>query len=335
MTRSARSVVVVTGGTAGVGRATVREFAQAGYDVAVLARGQAGLDGTAEDVRRAGGRCLPISVDVADEAAVDAATDRVEAELGEIAVWVNVAFAGSLAFFWDTSPAEYRRMTDVTYYGQVNGTRAALRVMRPRDRGSIVNVSSAMAYRSIPLQSAYCGAKHAVKGMTESLITELKATGSKVTIGLVTLPGVNTTQFNWNLNKMPKHPMPVPPIVQPEVCARAIRFSAEHPRRNMWVGISTAYTVLGNRVAPALVDWYLAKTGVNSQQTDQDAPRWGSNVDEPRDAEEDRGAQGAFSAKAAERDPVSFVAKNRLATLAAGGAAAAGGAVAIARRLMR
>lgn len=233
---SKRPIVVVTGGTAGVGRATVREFASAGYDVAVLARGRAGLEGAANSVETVGGRCLPISVDVADETALEAATDRVEAELGPIDVWVNVAFAGSLAFFWDTTPEEYRRMTEVTYFGQVNGTRAALRVMRARDRGSIVNVSSAMAYRSIPLQSAYCGAKHATKGFTESLITELRATKSRVTIGLVTLPGVNTTQFNWNLTKMPKHPMPVPPIVQPEVCARAIRFSAEHARRNMWVG---------------------------------------------------------------------------------------------------
>ncbi|MGI8679079.1 MAG: SDR family oxidoreductase [Jatrophihabitans sp.] len=334
-TTSKRPIVVITGGSAGIGRATVREFAGAGYDVAVLARGQAGLDGAARSVETVGGRCLPISVDVADEAAVEAATDRIEAELGPIDVWVNVAFAGSLAFFWDTTPEEYRRMTEVTYFGQVNGTRAALRVMRARDKGAIVNVSSAMAYRSIPLQSAYCGAKHATKGFTESLITELRATKSKVTIGLVTLPGVNTTQFNWNLTKMPKHPMPVPPIVQPEVCARAIRFSAEHPRRNMWVGISTAYTVLGNRVAPAIVDWYLGKTGVQSQQTDQDAPRWGSNVFRPQDADEDRGARGAFSAKAAEHDPVSFVASHRLASLAAAGTALSAAAATLARRACR
>ncbi len=332
-TTSSRPIVVITGGTAGIGRATVREFATAGYDVAVLARGQAGLDGAARDVEAAGGRCLLVPVDVADETAVEAATDRIEAELGPIGVWVNVAFAGSLAFFWDTTPEEYRRMTEVTYFGQVNGTRAALRVMRTRDQGSIVNVSSAMAYRSIPLQSAYCGAKHATKGFTESLITELRATGSGVTIGLVTLPGVNTTQFSWNLTKMPKHPMPVPPIVQPEVCARAIRFSAEHPRRNMWVGISTVYTVLGNRLAPAVVDWYLGKTGVDSQQTDQDAPRWGANVFEPQDAEHDRGARGAFSASAAEHDPVSFAAAHRLASLAAAGAAVGMAAASVTRRL--
>jgi NAD(P)-dependent dehydrogenase (short-subunit alcohol dehydrogenase family) len=315
--RRTSRVVVITGGSAGVGRATVREFAAAGYDVAILARGQAGIDAAAAEVRATGRRALPISVDVADEQQVDAATDQIEAELGPIDVWVNVAFVGSLAFFWDTTAEEYRRMTDVTYYGQVHGTRAALRVMRPRDRGAIVNVSSAMAYRSIPLQSAYCGAKAAIRGMTDGIITELRATGSHVTIGLVTLPGVNTTQFNWNLNKMDKHPMPVPPIVEPEVCARAIRFSAEHPRRNMWVGIATVYTVLGNRVAPAFIDWYLGKTGVSSQQTGQDAPRWGSNVFEPQDDEADRG----------------FVARNRLATLGIAAVAAAAGAGALARVL--
>lgn len=314
-------VVVITGGSAGIGRATVREFARAGYDVAVLARGRAGVDAAVAEVEQAGRRGLALYVDVADREAVENAADRVERDLGPIDVWVNVAFAGALSFFWDTTPEEFERMTDVTYYGQVNGTRAALRLMRDRDRGAIVNVSSAMAYRSIPLQSAYCGAKHAIKGLTESIITELRATGSHVTIGLVTLPGVNTTQFDWNLNKMPRHPMPVPPIVQPEVCARAIRYSAEHPRRNMWVGIATAYTVLGNRIAPALVDWYLGRTGVTAQQTDRPAPRWGSNVFQPRDDESDRGARGAFSDKAATVDPVSFVARHRVAGLAAGLAA--------------
>lgn len=328
---STPKIAVVTGGSAGVGRACVREFAGAGYDVAILARGAAGLAGAARDVESAGGRALTIECDVADHESVDAAADRIESELGEIDVWVNVAFVGSLAYFWDTDPEEYQRMTQVTYFGQVNGVRSALRVMRPRDRGAIVNVSSAMAYRSIPLQSAYCGAKHAIKGMTESVLTELRATGSHVTIGLVTLPGVNTTQFNWNLNKMPEHPMPVPPIVQPEVCASAIRFSAEHPRRNMWVGISTAYTVMGNRIAPLFADWYLGKTGVKSQQVKKDYPRWGSNVFEPQDVEHDRGARGEFNRKAMTHDPVSFVAKNRVASLATAGAGLAVVA-AIARR---
>jgi NAD(P)-dependent dehydrogenase (short-subunit alcohol dehydrogenase family) len=262
---------------------------------------------------------------------VNAAAAQVEAELGPIDVWANVAFAGSLAYFWDTSTEEFRRITDVTYYGQVHGTRAALQVMRPRDRGRIVNVSSAMAYRGIPLQSAYCGAKHAIKGFTESLITELRNTGSNVTIGLVTLPGVNTTQFDWNLNRMPDHPMPVPPIYQPEVCARAIVDMAGRRRRNMWVGVPTAYTVLGNRVAPWLADWYLAKTGVKSQQTQQDAPRYGSNVFEPRDDDADRGAHGPFDDQAHSADPVSFAARNRTGMLAVG-AALVGAGAAVARR---
>lgn len=304
-----RPVVVVTGGSAGIGRASVRAFAEAGFDVAVLARGQAGLDGAVADVEELGGAALGIAVDVSDGDAVEAATDRIEDELGEIDVWVNNAFVGSLAYFWDTTPEEYRRMTDVTYYGQVNGTRAALRVMRARDRGAIVNVSSSLAHRAIPLQSAYCGAKHAVKGFTESVRVELKATGSAVTIGLVTLPGVNTTQFNWNLNRMPAHPQPVAPILEPEVVAASIVSAAQHPRRNAWVGVATAYTVLGNRVAPAFMDWYLARTGVDGQQADQDAPRWGSNVDEPQDADVDRGARGPFSDMAGTFDPVSLISR--------------------------
>jgi NAD(P)-dependent dehydrogenase (short-subunit alcohol dehydrogenase family) len=304
-----RPVVVVTGGSAGIGRATVREFAQAGYDVAILARGQAGLDGAVADVEELGGTALGLSVDVSKIDDVEAATDRIESELGEIDVWVNNAFVGSLAYFWDTSPDEFERMTDVTYYGQVNGTRAALRVMRARDRGAIVNVSSSLAHRAIPLQSAYCGAKHAVKGFTESVRVELRATGSAVTIGLVTLPGVNTTQFNWNLNRMSDHPQPVAPILEPEVVARSIVSAAQHPRRNVWVGVATAYTVVGNRVAPWFMDWYLARTGIDGQQTDEDAPRWGSNLDEPQDDVVDRGARGPFSDKSGTFDPVSLVSR--------------------------
>ena len=298
-----RKVAVVTGGSGGVGRATVQAFAEAGYDVAVLARGQAGLDGAAKDVEAAGGRGLGIPTDVADPGAVQRAAEQAEAELGEIDVWVNVAFTGSLAYSWDTSDEEFRRMTEVTYYGQVYGTQAALRHMRPRDRGVIINVGSALAYRSIPLQSAYCGAKHAVVGYTQSVVTELASERSNVRLCTVQLPGLNTPQFNWNLNKMDGHPMPVAPIFQPELPAKAIVYLAEHPRRNMWVGISTAYTILGERIAPKLLDLYLGRTGIKSQQSARELPRWGSNVFEPQDADADRGAHGAFDEQAHARDP--------------------------------
>jgi NAD(P)-dependent dehydrogenase (short-subunit alcohol dehydrogenase family) len=312
MTRTA----VVTGGTAGVGRATVRELAAAGYDVAVLARGQAGLDAAVAEVEAAGRRALPVVCDVADPDAVEQAAQQVEEGLGEIDLWINVAFVGSLAFFWDTTLEEFRRVTEVTYYGQVYGTRAALARMRPRDRGVIVNVGSAMSARSIPLQAAYCGAKHAVKGFTESVITELAHERSAVRVCMVQLPGLNTPQFTWNLERVEGHPRPVAPVWQPELAARAIRFLAEHPRRNTWVGLATAYTILGERLAPRLVDAYLARYGVAGQQTDQDLPRRGSNLVEPRDARTDAGAHGPFDDEAWTRDPQTWASVHRRALLA-------------------
>lgn len=329
-------VVVVTGGSAGVGRATVREFAAAGYRVGVVARGSAGLDAAVADVQRAGSQGLAVPTDVADDVAVEAAADRVEQELGPIGVWVNAAFCGSLAFAWDTSAEEFRRMTEVTYFGQVYGTQSALRRMRPRNRGVIINVGSAMAFRSIPLQSAYCGAKHAVKGFTESVITELAHERSKVRLCMVQLPGLNTPQFSWNLNRMPKPPMPVPPIYQPELPARAIRFLAEHPRRNMWIGLSTAYTILGERLAPKLLDLYLARRGVQSQQTDQQTRRLGPNLYTPSDDTEDLGAHGCFDDQAHGRDPLLWTSMHRgkllSATVGAGIATAGTVAGLLARR---
>ena len=319
---SARKVAVVTGGSAGIGRAVVRELAAHGYDVAVLARGRAGVDGAVRDVEASGARALGICCDVADLSDVDAAATQVEQELGEIDVWVNVAFVGALRYFWDTDDHLFRRITEVTYFGQVNGTRVALARMRPRDRGVIVQVGSALAFRGIPLQSAYCGAKHAMKGFTESVIAELKHERSNVKVCMVQLPGVNTTQFNWNDNEFDKHPMPVPPIFQPEVAARAVRYVADHPRRNMWVGVPTAFTILGNRVAPWLLDWYLGRTGVNGQLTDETGPRLGSNVDAPRDDAVDAGAHGMFDEKAHERDPWSWLSMHR-AAFGAGAVAAA------------
>jgi NAD(P)-dependent dehydrogenase (short-subunit alcohol dehydrogenase family) len=331
---SGRKVAVVTGGSAGVGRAAAIELARTGYDVAVLARGQAGLDGAVVDVEKNGARGIGIAADVADEAAVEEAAEHVEYELGEIDAWVNVAFFGSLTFAWDTSIEEFRRMTEVTYFGQVHGTLAALRRMRPRNRGVIINVASAMAYRSIPLQSAYCGAKHAVKGFSESVMCELAHEKSKVKLCMVQLPGLNTPQFDWNLNKMDKHPMPVPPIFQPELPARAIAYLAEHPRRNMWVGLSTAYTILGERLAPKLLDLYLGRKGVSSQLTDRDAPRHGSNVFEPRDADADRGAHGPFDDIAHALDPQLWMSGHRRALLA-GTVATLGGLAAVGGRLIR
>jgi NAD(P)-dependent dehydrogenase (short-subunit alcohol dehydrogenase family) len=323
-----QQTAVVTGGTAGVGRAVVRELAAQGWDIAVVARGQGGLDGACADIGEAGRRALGIQADVADAAQVGRAARQAEAELGPVGLWVNAAFAGYLQFFRDTTEEEFRRVTEVTYLGQVHGTRAALDLMRPRDRGVIINVGSAMAFRGIPLQAAYCGAKHAIKGFTESVMTELAHEKSKIRLCMVQLPGLNTTQFNWNLSKMPRHPMPVPPIFQPEVAARAIAFLARHPRRNMWVGIPTAYTILGERLAPGILDFYLGRTGVSSQQS-------GENLTQPRDASADRGAHGPFGARAHARDPLSWMSRHRMALtagLAALTAMTAAGAVAGTRR---
>jgi NAD(P)-dependent dehydrogenase (short-subunit alcohol dehydrogenase family) len=277
-----------------------------------------------DEVVAAGGRGLSVVVDVAHAEEVEAAAERVEKELGPIDAWVNVAFVGALRFFWDTEDDAYRRITEVTYLGQVHGVQSALRRMRPRDRGVIVNVGSALAFRGIPLQAAYCGAKHAVKGFTESVIAELLHEGSSVRVCMVQLPGLNTVQFDWNDNAFEEHPQPVAPIFQPEVAGRAIAFLVENPRRNMWVGISTAYTILGNRFAPWLVDRYLARTGVKGQLSQEDGPRYGSNVFEPRDADADRGSHGMFDAKAHASDPWSWVSmhRNPIAGAAAIGAAA-------------
>jgi NAD(P)-dependent dehydrogenase (short-subunit alcohol dehydrogenase family) len=303
-----RGVAVVTGGSAGVGRATVRQLAEAGYDVAVIARGRAGVEAAAEEVRAAGRQALALQVDVADAEAVDKAAERIEVDLGPIEVWVNNAFVGALDYTWDQDPEKFRRITEVTYYGQVHGMLAALRYMRPRDRGSIVNISSSLAHRAIPLQGAYCGAKHAIKGYTESLRVELQATGSKVTVSMVTLPAVNTPQFDWNDDQLGQgHPMPVPPIYQPEVIAKAVVDVARRPRHDVWVGTPAVLSVLGSRLAPAIVDWRLARTGVSSQTTDAELARYGSNLFEAKDDEHDRGARGGFSDQARTIDPVSAI----------------------------
>ena len=328
MTRGdARSrVAVVTGGTAGVGRATVRELVRQGWDVAVLARGDDGLDGTLVEITDSGRRGVAHAVDVADAAAVRRAAADVERDLGPIDVWINNAFAGFIAPFDTVTDEEFRRVTDVTYHGQVNGTRAALEVMRPRNRGTIVQVGSALAFRGIPLQSAYCGAKHAIVGFTESVRTELRHARSAVRICEVHLPALNTPQFDWVLRRVPGRPQPVPPMFQPEVAARAIAFVADHPRRRMWVGLPTALTILGNRLVPGLLDIYLGRTGVDSQQTFDRPP----SEDPPNlfmPVPPDHGAHGAYDDRAHPRSAQAWLSRNRgPVTLAAVSLAAAAAA---------
>jgi NAD(P)-dependent dehydrogenase (short-subunit alcohol dehydrogenase family) len=288
-----KKVVVVTGGTAGVGRATVREFAKNGYAVAILARGQEGLDGARLEVESLGQKALAIPVDVADYEQVEAAAERVEKELGPIEVWVNNAMNSVFAPFREVDPADFKRVTEVTYLGQVYGTKAALKRMLPRDYGSIVLVGSALAFRGIPLQSAYCGSKHACQGFFDSVRSELIHDNSKVNISMVHLPAMNTPQFSWVKTSFDKKPQPMGTIYQPEVAARAVYYMSKHKRRDIYVGFSTLQTVVGNKIAPGFLDYYLAQTGFSGQLTDeQEDPNRKDNLYEP--VPEDRGAHGVF-----------------------------------------
>jgi NAD(P)-dependent dehydrogenase (short-subunit alcohol dehydrogenase family) len=287
-------VVAITGASSGVGRATARAFADRGAAVGLLARGREGLEATVAEARARGARALAVSTDVGDPDAVERAAEAIEDELGPIDVWVNNAMVSVFAPVIEVTASEYRRVTEVTYLGTVHGTLTALRRMRERERGVIVQVGSALAYRGIPLQSAYCACKHAIQGFTESLRCELLHEGSAVRVTMVQLPALNTPQFEVVRTRLPRHPRPVPPIYQPEVAARAIVAAAEHPdRREWWVGLSTAITLAGNAVAPGLGDRYLARTGYDSQQTAEpvsdDRP---DNLFEPLPG--DRGAHGRF-----------------------------------------
>ncbi|MCT7353679.1 SDR family oxidoreductase, partial [Streptomyces sp. 15-116A] len=310
---------------------------EAGERVALLARGREGLAAAADDVRQAGGDALVVPVDMADAKAVEDAAQRVVDAFGRIDVWVNCAFTGVFAPFTDITADEFRRVTEVTYLGFVFGTRAALRHMLPRDRGTVVQVGSALAYRGIPLQSAYCGAKHAIQGFNESLRCELLHAGSGVRTTMVQLPAVNTPQFDWVLSRMPGRARPVAPVYQPEVAARAIVHAASHARRREhWVGGSTAATLIANAAAPGLLDRYLARTGFDSQHDEgtQDGP---VNLWAPADGPHGRdfGAHGRFDEESTDRSPQHWLSRNRTrlgAALAVGLLAARGLRAASGRR---
>ncbi|WP_433306276.1 SDR family oxidoreductase [Actinoplanes sp. CA-030573] len=327
--------VVVTGASGGVGRAVARRFGARGEKVALLARGEKGLEAAAEEIRRAGGTALPLPVDVADFHAVDAAAAKAESELGPIDTWVNVAFSSVFAPFEEITPEEFRRVTEVSYLGYVYGTHAALARMKPRNRGTIVQVGSALAYRGIPLQTAYCGAKHAIQGFNEALRCELLHAKSGVRTTMVQLPAVNTPQFTWLRSRLRRHAQPVPPIYQPEVAAGAIVYAADHPRRReYWVGASTAGTLLANAVAPGILDRYLARTGIDSQQTAQPHdPHAPGNLWEPEDDAQghDFGAHGEFDDRSKSRSVQVWASQNHT-VLGVAGAVAALGLGVLARR---
>ena len=292
-------VVVVTGASAGVGRSIVQAFAKRGAHIGLLARGHEGLEGARQEVEECGGKALIIPTDTANADQVEAAAAKVEETFGPIDLWINVAMASVFSPVKEMKPEEYKRVTEVTYLGYVYGTLAALHRMLPRDRGHIIQIGSALAYRGIPLQSAYCGAKHAIQGFTESLRAELIHDKSNVKITMVQLPAVNTPQFGWVKNRLPHKAEPVPPIYQPEVIAKGVTYVADHYRRQLFIGRSTVIVIQGNKLAPGLGDKYLAKTGFKSQQTGQPAdPNAPNNLWQPVDEHQDYGAHGAFDDRA-------------------------------------
>lgn len=290
-------VVMITGASAGIGRATARAFARRGANIGLFARGVDGLEAARAEVEGLGGRALVLAGDVADEEAVDNAAQQLEKAFGPIDVWVNNAMASVFSPIVEITPEEFRRVTEVTYLGYVWGTLAALRRMRPRNRGTIINVGSALAYRGIPLQSAYCAAKHAIHGFTDSLRCELIHDRLDIRVCEVEMPAVNTTQFDWVKSRLPNKPQPVPPIYQPEVAADAIVFAATHNRREVYVGFPTVEAIVGNKIAPRLLDNYLGRNCYQSQQTDEpDDPDRANNLFEPVPG--DFGAHGAFDHRA-------------------------------------
>jgi NAD(P)-dependent dehydrogenase (short-subunit alcohol dehydrogenase family) len=292
-------VVVITGASAGVGRATVQRFAREHAHIGLIARGHEGLEHARQEVEQAGGEALVFPADVADAGQVEAAAEAVEAKFGPIDIWINDAMVTVFSPFLEMTSEEFHRATEVTYLGFVYGTMSALKRMVPRDHGTVVQVGSALAYRSIPLQSAYCGAKAAIRGFTDSLRTELLHRRSNVHLTMVQMPALNTPQFDWCRTRMPRQPQPVPPIFQPEIAADAIYWAAHHQRREVWVGGSTVGAIVGTKLAPGLLDRYLGKTGFDSQQTSQPvAPARPDNLFNPLPG--DHGAHGRFDARAHE-----------------------------------
>jgi NAD(P)-dependent dehydrogenase (short-subunit alcohol dehydrogenase family) len=320
------NVIAITGASAGIGRATVRRFARDGARIGLIARGEERLEATKREVEQLGGEAIVLPLDVADADAVDDAASQIEERFGPLDVWVNNAMATVFAPVRETTPEEFRRSTEVTYLGAVWGTMAALRRMHARDRGTIVQVGSALAYRSIPLQAAYCGAKSGLRGFTESLRTELLHEGSNVHLTMVELPAHNTPQFRWSRAKMPRQPQPVPPIFQPEVAAEAIHYAAEHKRRELVVGWPAVKAVYGEKVAPGLLDRYLARFGYDAQQTEEplDGEREG-NLFEPVPG--DFAAHGAFDDQAKPRSLLFELDRRRVPIAAVAGLGAVAAAL--------
>ncbi|MEJ8800518.1 SDR family oxidoreductase [Pontibacter sp. H249] len=319
-----KGVVVITGASAGLGRSCARKFAEAGYDVGLLARGIDGLEGAKKEVLQLGRKAVYVQVDVADAQAVEDAATKIENELGEIDVWVNNAMNSVFSPIKEMQPEEYKRVTEVTYLGQVYGTLSALKRMLPRNKGAIILVGSALAYRGIPLQSAYCGAKHAIQGFFDSLRSELMHDNSKVRTCMVQLPAMNTTQFGFVKTRLPNKPKPMGKIYQPEVAADAILFAAEHDRREIYVGYPTVQAIVGDKIAPELGDYVLAKTAFEGQQTNvpEDLNRK-HNLWEPVPG--DHGAHGGFDAEATYSSPQLWASKNKFKILT--GALSLGGVV--------
>lgn len=319
-----KGVAVVTGASAGLGRAIAREFAQEGYDVGLLARGLEGLEGAKKEIAALGRKAVYVQVDVADAEAVENAAAKIEDELGEITVWVNNAMNSVFSPVKEMTPEDYKRVTEVTYLGQVYGTLSALKRMLPRDRGSIVLVGSALAYRGIPLQSAYCGSKHAIQGFYDSLRTELMHDNSNVKVTMVQLPAMNTTQFGFVKTRLPNKPKPMGKIYQPEVAAKVIVYAAEHERREYRVGYPTLQAIIGNKIAPWFADYVLANNAIEGQQTDEpEDPNRKHNLWEPIPG--DHGAHGRFDDQATYSSPQVWLSLHRDEILK--GALALGGIV--------